>query len=137
MWRLCRKWRLISHPDTVNPFLASFVNYQCTLQLSAITVGDQTFFNWEGEGQLLPATLRDVFLSVPAKGLPVSNYASLICACIWHPGEFFTEREHAEGMKAVLERWYITAFQSLQVGALLWSWLPGQPLPRCHAMHKG
>ena len=46
---VCRKWRLISHPDTVNPFLASFVNYQCTLQLQAITVGNQTFFNWEGE----------------------------------------------------------------------------------------
>jgi hypothetical protein len=33
----------------VNPFLASFVNYQCTLQLQDITVGNQTFFKWEGE----------------------------------------------------------------------------------------
>ena len=46
---LHRKWRLISHPDTVNPFLASFVNYQCTIQLQGITVGNQTFFKWEGE----------------------------------------------------------------------------------------
>ena len=45
----CRKWRLISHPDTVNPFLASFVNYTCTLHLHPITVGNQTFFDWRGE----------------------------------------------------------------------------------------
>lgn len=29
-------------------------------------------------------------------------------------GEFYTEPEHADAMKATFERWYTTAFQSLQ-----------------------
>lgn len=45
----CRKWKLISHPDTTNPFVASFVNYRCTCRLYPITVGSQTFFDWKGE----------------------------------------------------------------------------------------
>jgi hypothetical protein len=44
-----RKWKLISHPDTTNPFVASFVNYRCTCRLYPITVGSQTFFDWKGE----------------------------------------------------------------------------------------
>ncbi|CAL5223361.1 g5865 [Coccomyxa viridis] len=43
------KWKLISHPDTTNPFVASFVNYRCTCRLYPITVGSQTFFDWKGE----------------------------------------------------------------------------------------
>ena len=45
----CRKWKLISHPDTTNPFVASFVNYRCTCRLYPITVGSQTFFDWKGK----------------------------------------------------------------------------------------
>ncbi|CAK0784905.1 hypothetical protein CVIRNUC_008110 [Coccomyxa viridis] len=70
------KWKLISHPDTTNPFVASFVNYRCTCRLYPITVGSQTFFDWKGE--------------------------------------FYTDPEHVAGMQATWERWYITAFQSLQ-----------------------
>lgn len=44
-----RKWKLISHPDTTNPFVASFVNYRCTCRLYPITVGSQTFFDWKGK----------------------------------------------------------------------------------------
>ncbi|KAK9837266.1 hypothetical protein WJX81_002589 [Elliptochloris bilobata] len=70
------KWRLISHEATINPFVASFVNYLCTLHLHKVTVTNQTFFSWQGE--------------------------------------FYTEPEHADAMKATFERWYTTAFQSLQ-----------------------
>ncbi len=33
---------------TINPFVASFVNYLCTLHLHKVTVTNQTFFSWQG-----------------------------------------------------------------------------------------
>ena len=45
---LRRKWRLISHPDSVNPFVASLVNYSCTARVHPITVGNETLIDWEG-----------------------------------------------------------------------------------------
>ncbi len=53
LYMTSRKWKLISHPDTTNPFVASFVNYRCTCRLYPITVGSQTFFDWEGEQSTL------------------------------------------------------------------------------------
>eukprot|EP00884_Botryococcus_braunii_P004948 jgi/Botrbrau1/14454/Bobra.0014s0098.1 len=70
------KWRLISYPDTSNPFTASFVNYVSTMRLESITVGCTTFIDWSGE--------------------------------------FFTEHDHAQGMKDIFERWYQTAAKSLE-----------------------
>lgn len=32
-------------------------------------------------------------------------------------GEFLTEVQHTQGMKNTFERWFITAFQSLQVSS--------------------
>ncbi|CAL8462827.1 g2361 [Coccomyxa elongata] len=43
------KWRLISHPDSANPFLASLVNYSCMAHLYPVTVGNETFIDWHGE----------------------------------------------------------------------------------------
>ncbi|BDA50921.1 hypothetical protein COCOBI_17-1400 [Coccomyxa sp. Obi] len=43
------KWRLISHPDSANPFLASLVNYSCTAYIYPVTVGNETFIDWHGE----------------------------------------------------------------------------------------
>ncbi|KAK9823585.1 hypothetical protein WJX72_003998 [[Myrmecia] bisecta] len=43
------KWRLVSHPDSINPFPASFVNYLSTMQLRSVTVGEQTFWEWNSE----------------------------------------------------------------------------------------
>eukprot|EP00884_Botryococcus_braunii_P004961 jgi/Botrbrau1/14466/Bobra.0014s0104.1 len=43
------RWQLISHPNTVNPFVASIINYVTTIRMERITVGDQTFFDWQGE----------------------------------------------------------------------------------------
>ena len=43
-----RKWQVISHQDTINPFQASLVNYVCTVKLMPITVGDNTFIDWKG-----------------------------------------------------------------------------------------
>lgn len=36
---------------TINPFVASFVNYLCTLHLHKVTVTNQTFFSWQGAAQ--------------------------------------------------------------------------------------
>jgi len=47
-------------------------------------------------------------------------------------GEFYTEAEHADAMKATFERWYTTAFQSLQVRAR-WRRAAGVPALRVAA----
>eukprot|EP00884_Botryococcus_braunii_P004951 jgi/Botrbrau1/14457/Bobra.0014s0099.2 len=43
------KWRLVSHPNTKNPFVASFINYLSTLRLEKVTMGGSTFVDWRGE----------------------------------------------------------------------------------------
>ena len=47
---LCyRRWKVVSHPETVNPFEhASFVNYIATIRLHPITVGNLTYIDWTG-----------------------------------------------------------------------------------------
>ena len=44
----CRKWRLISHADTINPFLASLVNHESKIKLTPIALGNQTLIEWQG-----------------------------------------------------------------------------------------
>ena len=43
-----RKWRLISHADTINPFLASLVNHESKIKLTTIALGNQTLIEWQG-----------------------------------------------------------------------------------------
>ena len=44
------RWICVSHPQTISPFLrASFVNYTSSLQLKAITMGNQTYAEWKGD----------------------------------------------------------------------------------------
>lgn len=42
------KWKLISHPLSINPFPASMVNYSCKVQLLEISVNNQTFIEFAG-----------------------------------------------------------------------------------------
>ena len=86
----CRKWKLISHPDTTNPFVASFVNYRCTCRLYPITVGGQTFFDWKGEG-LLHLQSAGLWTSYCWKELDFTK------ACF--AGEFYTDPHHVTGMQ--------------------------------------
>ena len=85
----CRKWKLISHPDTTNPFVASFVNYRCTCQLYPITVGSQTFFDWKGEPPL--SYLSHSFDLISLESLTLTQHC---CA-----GEFYTDPQHVTGMQ--------------------------------------
>jgi len=159
---------------TINPFVASFVNYLCTLHLHKVTVTNQTFFSWQGAPPLngrvwglanlnLPpalSTRQPACGDRPARVRAVACAPACLCArrhaaapatcwrgdrpagypgapgsrggrCVacrggaalsggarrlpGRAGEFYTEAEHADAMKATFERWYTTAFQSLQV----------------------
>ena len=51
----CRKWKLISHADTVNPFLASLVNHESRIKLTPILLGNHTLIEWQGATALLQA----------------------------------------------------------------------------------
>jgi hypothetical protein len=43
-------------------------------------------------------------------------FSWLMCSLFsWFAGEFFTEHEHAEGMKEIMERWYRSSGAALQV----------------------
>ncbi|CAK0784418.1 hypothetical protein CVIRNUC_007622 [Coccomyxa viridis] len=42
------KWKLISHADTVNPFLASLVNHDSRIKLTPIVLGNHTLIEWQG-----------------------------------------------------------------------------------------
>ena len=50
-----RKWKLISHADTVNPFLASLVNLESRIKLTSISLGNHTLIEWQGATGLLQA----------------------------------------------------------------------------------
>ena len=50
-----RKWKLISHADTVNPFLASLVNHESRIKLTPILLGNHTLIEWQGATALLQA----------------------------------------------------------------------------------
>ena len=60
---LYRRWTLVSHPGTVNPFKeASFKKYLSTMRLYPVTIGNQTFLDWTGVRVLatpLPLMLVD------------------------------------------------------------------------------
>ena len=44
-----RKWKAVDHKDTISPFeQASFINFNTTLSLTAVTMSNQTFVEWEG-----------------------------------------------------------------------------------------
>ena len=51
-----RKWKLISHADTVNPFLASLVNHESRIKLTPIVLGNHTLIEWQGAIALLQST---------------------------------------------------------------------------------
>ena len=110
---------MISHPDTTNPFVASFVNYRCTCRLYPITVGSQTFFDWKGKlfFQLLIGFLGNVYQvqGCLLSHRPLHAACRMLRVLSLPAGEFYTDPEHVAGMQATWERWYITAFQSLQV----------------------
>jgi hypothetical protein len=45
----CRKWRLVSHADSISPFPeASFINFCAHLSLKDVTEGGITFAEWKG-----------------------------------------------------------------------------------------
>lgn len=66
---LHRKWQLISHPDSVNPFLASLVNYSCTARVHPITVGNETLIDWQGVN---PSEYVELRLRIPTLVLSAS-----------------------------------------------------------------
>lgn len=57
-----RKWQVISHPDTINPFPASLVNYVCTLKLLPVTVGNNTLIDWQGACYVLQVCAKGALL---------------------------------------------------------------------------
>lgn len=39
----CRRYKLVSHPNNLNPFLASFLGYRCSIRLHRVTTENSTF----------------------------------------------------------------------------------------------
>lgn len=56
--KLCRKYRLISHPGASNPFPYAFLNYHSVLCCKSITVGNMTFMEWSGAFDTVPEVRR-------------------------------------------------------------------------------
>ena len=58
-----RKWRLVTHPDSVSPFPdAAFINFTCQMSLAEVTHGNVTFAEFRGELQglcLVDGPLQD------------------------------------------------------------------------------
>lgn len=46
---VCRTWKCISDPRSVNPFPGSFVNYINTLRFTPLSNDKQTLADWNGE----------------------------------------------------------------------------------------
>ena len=45
----CRKWKCIDHRDTISPFEeAPFINFETSLSLKPVTMGNKTFVEWQG-----------------------------------------------------------------------------------------
>ena len=62
MLMCCRRYKLISHPGSTNPFPFAYLNFRSYLQCKSITVGDQTFMEWEGDLDTEAAVICAVLL---------------------------------------------------------------------------
>ena len=43
-----RRYKVVSHPNAVNPYPYAFLNFRSNFQLRKITLTDETFMEWEG-----------------------------------------------------------------------------------------
>ena len=63
----CRRWQAVAHEDTISPFEeASFINFNTSLTLTSITMGDLTFAEWHGK-----------------RASDTTKYCTLVPLCHW------------------------------------------------------
>ena len=44
---LCRRWKLISHPQATNPFGGAFINNTAHIKLRTVTMDNSSYMKWQ------------------------------------------------------------------------------------------